>query len=804
MKAVIMAGGKGTRLRPLTSNTPKPMVPLLDRPVMEYTIALLKKHGITDIAVTVQYIPEAIRNYFDDGSDFGVRLHYFEEHSPLGTAGSVKNAEQFLDETFIVISGDALTDFDLTRAVQYHQEKGSVATLVLTQVDSPLEFGVVMTDENGRINRFLEKPSWGEVFSDTVNTGIYILETEVFQYSEKDQEFDFSKDLFPMLMKNNRPMYGYVADGYWSDIGNLTQYRQTQFDMLEGKVDIELPGREIAPRVWAGDRAKIDPTASIIGPAYIGDRSVIGKHATIGEYTIVGGGSMVLDRASVERTVLWKHNMLDNDVEIKGATLCRNVISRYGASIHEEAVLGDNCVVGVRSVVAAGVKMFPNKSVEDNAVLKHSLIWGEQATKSIFGEFGVKGSCNVQMTTSFVNRLSMTLSTALPMGVTVGIGHDAAPFAELMAEAFASGLHASGINTYHFGAVTSSITRYATCHLDCTAGIYIRMTEEDGEEQAVIEFLDEQGLPITKAMERKIENAYMQEDQRIIKPSQVGRKRTCQAVSRLYRQDLLESVDSQLISGQSYKVVTVYNGHNLNHVLPDFLQELGCRVIQLNDVITEPSELAHWVRDNGADFGVMLDTNGQRIQLVTELGEIISDELTRMLQMRIQLQASTDEVIHVPVHFPDIAELMVAQSNRKVARTKSDIRSILESCQHKGFHVYLDGICTLVRCMEIMAFMGVSLSELIQTIPAFALLKEKVDCPWSEKGKVMRHLMQETKGKHVELIDGIKIFHEEGWTLILPDNEKPIFQVYANAQSQLAAKQMAASYADKIRQYRSS
>ncbi|AZN41223.1 sugar phosphate nucleotidyltransferase [Paenibacillus albus] len=804
MKAVIMAGGKGTRLRPLTSNTPKPMVPLLDRPVMEYTIALLKKHGITDIAVTVQFIPEAIRNYFDDGSDFGVRLHYFEEQSPLGTAGSVKNAEQFLDETFVVISGDALTDFDLTRAIDYHREKGSVATLVLTQVDSPLEFGVVMTDENGRINRFLEKPSWGEVFSDTVNTGIYILETEVFQYSEKNQEFDFSKDLFPLLMNNNRPMYGYVADGYWSDIGNLNQYRQTQFDMLEGKVAIELPGREIAPGIWAGERVKIDPTASIIGPAYIGERSVIGKEAMIGEYSIIGGGSMILDRASVERTVLWKHNMLDNNVEINGATLCRNVICRYGASIGEDAVLGDNCVVGIHSVVSSGVKMFPNKSIEDNAVLKHSLIWGEQATKTIFGEFGVKGVCNVQMTTSFANRLSMALGTALPIGVTVGIGHDAAPFAELMAEAFTAGLHASGIHTYHFGAVTSSIARYASCHLDCKAGIYVRMTEENGEEQAVIEFLDEQGLPITKAMERKIENAYVQEDQRIIKLSDVGRKRTCPEVGRLYRRDLLEGVDIQLIASRAYKVVTIYNGHNLNHVLPEFLQELGCRVIQLNGVITEPAELAHWVRDNGADFGVMLDTNGQRIQLVTENGDLISDELTHMIQMRIQLQASTDDVIHVPVHFPEIAELMVAQSNRKVARTKADTRSILESCQQGGFHVYLDGIYTLVRCMEMMADQGASLSELVQTIPAFALLKEKVDCPWSEKGKVMRFLMQETKGKHVELIDGIKIFHEEGWTLILPDHEKPIFQVYANAQSQMAAKQMAASYADKIRKYRSS
>ena len=240
MKAVIMAGGKGTRLRPLTSHLPKPMVPLLDRPCMEYIIDLLKRHGITEIAVTVQYLPQVIRSHFGDGSEYGVSLHYFEEIMPLGTAGSVKNAEAFLDETFLVISGDALTDFDLSQAIAYHREKQALGTLVLTRVEVPLEYGVVMTQEDGRIIRFLEKPSWSEVFSDTVNTGIYVLEPEMLSFFEPEQTFDFSKDLFPLVMKRDLPLYGYVADGYWSDIGNLTQYRETQFDMLNGHVEVDI------------------------------------------------------------------------------------------------------------------------------------------------------------------------------------------------------------------------------------------------------------------------------------------------------------------------------------------------------------------------------------------------------------------------------------------------------------------------------------------------------------------------------------------------------------------------------------
>ncbi|MBO7745897.1 NTP transferase domain-containing protein [Paenibacillus sp. MWE-103] len=802
MKAVIMAGGKGTRLRPLTSNTPKPMVPLLDRPVMEYTIELLKKHGIADIAVTVQYIPEAIRQYFGDGSDFGVRLHYFEEHSPLGTAGSVKNAEAFLDETFIVISGDALTDFDLTRAIAYHREKEAVATLVLTQVDSPLEFGVVMTDPAGRIVRFLEKPSWGEVFSDTVNTGIYILDTEIFGYMESGREVDFSKDLFPALMKRGRPMYGYVAEGYWSDIGNLGQYRQTQFDMLEGKVDVAIAGREVAPGVWAGEHALIDPTASVIGPAFIGDHASVGRGASVSAHSVVGAGSILMDGVALDRAVLWRNNVLDRQVEIVGATLCRNVLAGYGASVKEGAVLGDHCSIGVNSIVQPGVKIFPDKSVEDNAVLKHSLIVEERAAKTIFGRRGVKGVCNVTMTTGFVDRLATALASSLAMGSTVGIGRDAAPFAELIADTFATVLHASGIHTYDFGAVTSSITRYATRHLDCAAGIYIRVSDADDEDQLVIEFLDGQGLPIPKAAERKIENAFVQEDRRLIKRDKLGRKRTSPHAGALYRKDLLESVDAGLVAKRSFKVVTVYNGQNLNQVLPELLHELGCRVIQLNGVVSTAAELARWVRDNEADFGVLLDANGERLELVTERGGVASDELLHMLQLMIRLRTSADETVRVPVHFPGTAELLAERQGRRAVRSKADTRSLLESCQHNGFHAYADGIYTVVHAMAMLAELGLSLSQLVATIPSFALFKEEVDCPWTEKGKVMRFLMEETKGQDVEMIDGLKIFHDQGWTLILPDNEEPIFQVYTNAESQQAARELAAAYADKIRHYR--
>jgi mannose-1-phosphate guanylyltransferase/phosphomannomutase len=242
MKAIIMAGGEGSRLRPLTCARPKPMVPIVNRPCMEHIVSLLRSQEIREIGVTLQYLPEEIRNYFGDGKDFGVNLHYYIEDVPLGTAGSVENAASFLDETFIVISGDAVTDCSLQEAVAFHKERGALVTIVLTEVTCPLEYGVVITTKEGRITRFLEKSGWEEVFSDQVNTGIYILEPEVLDYIEANQQVDFSKDVFPKLLAMGKDMYAIVIKGkYWCDIG------MTHTKVIQGIHMVQRSRRAVCP-----------------------------------------------------------------------------------------------------------------------------------------------------------------------------------------------------------------------------------------------------------------------------------------------------------------------------------------------------------------------------------------------------------------------------------------------------------------------------------------------------------------------------------------------------------------------------
>ena len=285
MKAVIMAGGFGTRMRPLTINLPKPMIPMVNRPIMEIIVDLLKKHKITDITSVVFYQPEVIADYFQDGTQFDVQMKYKAAESDLGTAGSVKNCQSMIGkERFVVISGDVLTDFDLSAAIKFHEDNKAKATMILTRVENPLAFGVVITDKAGRIERFLEKPTWGEVFSDTVNTGIYILDADVLDLIPEKTEFDFSKDLFPLMLREKLALFGYIAQGYWKDIGNLDQYRWSHQDVFAGQVDVKIPGsrlNKIGKEIWAGEGTTIDVTAKLNGAVVLGRNCHIGKNAEI-------------------------------------------------------------------------------------------------------------------------------------------------------------------------------------------------------------------------------------------------------------------------------------------------------------------------------------------------------------------------------------------------------------------------------------------------------------------------------------------------------------------------------------------
>src|SRR6266545_5400219 len=367
MRAVVMAGGEGTRLRPLTSNQPKPMVPIVGKPCMEHILELLRKHGFDEVIVTLAFLPQAIRSYFGDGQSLGLSIEYSVEESPLGTAGSVRLASDRLHETFLVISGDALCDIDLTKLVDFHREQDAAVTIGLMSVENPLEFGIVVTDEDGRIERFLEKPSWSQVFSDTMNTGIYVLEPEVLRHVPTDRSYDFSKELFPLLLEMGRPLYGYVCDGYWQDIGNLDQFRQANFDALDARASLDIPGIRIRGDIWLGEGVEIEDLDRIEGPAYAGNYCRIAHDATVGEHTVLSNSVTLRERARTARCVIDAATHIGRSALIEGAIVGRSCDIRAHVHVQEGAAIGDEVTIGSESVVMPGVRIYPYKEVESGA-----------------------------------------------------------------------------------------------------------------------------------------------------------------------------------------------------------------------------------------------------------------------------------------------------------------------------------------------------------------------------------------------------------------------------------------------------
>src|SRR6201991_392175 len=320
-----MAGGEGTRLRPMTANQPKPLLPVANRPIMEHVLRLLKRHGFTETVVTVQFLAALIRNYFGDGEELGMSLYYATEEMPLGTAGSVKNAQDALrDERFLVISGDALTDIDLSDMVRFHKKNGAMVTIGLKRVPNPLEFGIIIVDEEGRIQRFLEKPTWGQVFSDTVNTGIYVMEPEVLDCFPAGESVDWSSDVFPKLLEEGAPLYGYIADGYWEDVGTHESYLKAQADMLSGKIDVEIDGFEMSPGVWVAEGADVDPEAVLKGPLYIGDYAKVEAGAELREFTVLGSNVVVKEGAFLHRAVVHDNVFVGPAANLRGAVIGKN------------------------------------------------------------------------------------------------------------------------------------------------------------------------------------------------------------------------------------------------------------------------------------------------------------------------------------------------------------------------------------------------------------------------------------------------------------------------------------------------
>ncbi len=798
MKAVIMAGGKGTRLKPLTLKIPKPMVPVLNKPVMSYAVELLKEHGIKDIAVTLQYLPEAVKKYFGDGSSYGVNIEYFEELTPLGTAGSVKNASRFLDETFIVISGDGITDYNLTRAIEFHRQKRGIATMVMAKVQNPLEYGVIICNEDRRIIRFLEKPCWSEVFSDTVNTGIYILEPEIFDYYEENAFFDFSKDLFPLLLSLGKPMYGYTASGYWSDIGSIEQYRQTVRDIMNGLIKININGKQTKDGIWIGENTVVEPGAEIRKPVFIGDNCIVRSGAQLGEHAVTGNNNLISKDVSVRSSIVWDNTLLDAGTSVEGSIVCSHAKIGQESALYEGSVLGENVVIGVGVTVKPEVKIWPDKMVNDDVVLRNSLIRSRGNRMNLFSTYGVTGEINADITPELAVKLAVAFGTALSEGDWVVTSSDDTPPSKAIERAIISGLVSTGVNVYDIGTVNTPVARYVIKTLDVKGGLHIKAVGDSLEQEFVIEFLDSYGINISKDMERKIENYINQEDFRRIKSDGFGRIKYVPQMVKAYREGLLQVINHALIKKRRIRILAVFDSDSLNWLSPSLAENLDCRLTVRNSKDFSIHQMSKIIRSGKADFGVILNSNADSLTIITESGEVIEEEKMLKLWSYISLDSMPGSRVGVPVYASSVIEIIADLKGGEVVRTKCSPRALMEINRDDMFQPMFDGIYFLLKLLEYLQEKDTNISSVLEQIPQMYSTHKEVYCPFSRKGAVMRQLVDSLKKEKIELLDGIKVCCSKGWTLILPDGEEPVFRVMSEAGNIEDAQELTDFYVSLI------
>lgn len=325
MKAFILAAGIGNRLRPLTLKLPKPMIPLVNKPVIAHTLDNLKKHNINSVVMNLHFMADTISSYFGDGHNIGMDINYSKEENLLGTAGGLKKCKKYFDSTFVVLSGDNLCDIDITSVVEFHKRKRSLATMVLKEVDAKYEYGIAISDKYNRITSFVEKPTWSSVFSNTVNTGIYVFEPEIFKYIP-DGFYDFGKDLWPKLLKMKKNIYSYIMNGYWTDIGSISEYQNGTKAALEGIVRINIDGKSLKQTdVIVGKNTVIDKTAKFIGKIVIGKNCNIGKNVFIDNGTVIGNNVTIKDGSIIKESIIWDNVSIGKNVSLNSTIVDMNV-----------------------------------------------------------------------------------------------------------------------------------------------------------------------------------------------------------------------------------------------------------------------------------------------------------------------------------------------------------------------------------------------------------------------------------------------------------------------------------------------
>jgi len=832
MRAVLMAGGAGTRLRPLTCDLPKPLLPVLNRPIAEHTLTWLRGHGLTELIMTLHYLPDAVQSYFQDGREFGVQVSYaVEELRPLGTAGCVRQVASLLPETFVVVSGDVITDVNLQAAISFHRQRGAKLTVILTEVPDPAEFGVVITDGEGRVVRLLEKPTPGEVFSDRVNMGAYIVEPEVLAYVPPDEPADFAQDLLPQLLARGEPVYGFVGGGYWCDVGNLERYRQVQWDALTGRVRLAESYRQVQSGVWMGEQVRLDPSVVWEPPVLIGHYCRIGAGVRLGAGTVIGDYVTVGAQADLKRPVVLNGVVVGEESHLRACVVGRG--SRLGRRVQilEGAVLGHLCSVGEEAQVQSGCRIWPGKYIEPGATVNSNLIWGTGARRHLFGARGVSGLANVDITPELAIRLGAAFGSCLPPGAQVQVSRDQRKVSRMISRSIISGLMSVGVQVQNLEANAIPISRLVAPVLGVDGGVHVRL-DPDQAGHVLIEFLDHQGINIPPSLEKKIEATLVREEFRRAALADIGDMTVPGRVVELYCGAFQQQLQVEAIRQSRAKVVVDYAYGVSGAVLPELLVGYGCDPLVLNASLRQTplsaaekesllQQLGRVVEAVRAHLGVQVSANGERLVLVDETGTAMQGSVLTAVVMELILAGQPRGTVAVPVTTSSLVEQVARYHEGRVIRTKANATALMRVGQEQprllcagsgelGFifpqlHPGFDAMFTTAKILELLTVQERSLAQIRTYLPTVAWKHQTIHCPWQLKGAWMRHLVETHPPNLLDLTDGVRLFPQgydpDHWVLFLPDATEPILHLVVNGLTREWVNDWGSEYRQRLQNF---
>lgn len=825
MKAIVLAGGFGTRIQPLTNGMPKPMLPILNRPMMEHTMIKLRDElGIKDVAVLLYFMPDVIKSYFKDGAELGMNISYYLPDDDYGTAGAVGFAREFLDETFIIVSGDLVTNFKFDEIYDFHKAKKSKLTISLTPVENPLQFGVVIANKEGKIQKFLEKPSWGEVFSDTINTGIYIIEPEILNYIPVKSNYDFGKDLFPTLMKNDVTLWGCYTEGYWRDVGNPESYRDVYQDIYDGIIDLKIKGekREVdGGLLFVDEGSFVDESVKIQGLAIVGKNSKIEGAVGLSN-CVIGDNCVISDNVKISNSVIWNDCKMGSKSLINNSIVCNDVEFDKNIKIKSGLIIAEKCVVEQNVTFERDVMVWPNKTIQEGSSINTNVIWGDKYKAAMFGAGSVSGRANIELSSDLALKLAESFGSVLPVGSKVYVSRDYHNSSRMLKRAFLSGLLSTGINVVDVFSVPSVVMRHDLANNDdIVAGVHIRQSAKNLEETEIL-FYTSEGLLIDTNFAKNMERVFTRENFRRVRSSEIGYITEDAQLADRYITAVKAKINNQILKTKGLKIATNLMFGSISNVYPKIANELGVESVILNayeddkqlqnlaaTIQRSQAEVSKIVTALGLDCGVLIYPNGQKLQLIDDEGNLVKDYvmLLAMLEMLNSDPASKGKKVFLPAWAPDFTsydniEVIRGKFGGFRAKQLQDYDLIATTDGHFAFSEFglnTDAVFSSTKVLELLISSGSKLSDIINKVPNFVYRGENVACPSAFKGKMMRKFLEDGKDKKSSHLDGVKIWvSEKEWILMIPDQHSEFLNIYIQALNHDNANAIFGDYKAKI------